>query len=135
MLDRVGSGAEISGDRMTGFVESGKTVIVLCSDLALFLRTHDYLHIGVLDLVHTDQVFALSCGKEGGLVEKVCKIGSGEADGRLCYLVEIDGVFKGLALGVNMEDVLSALEIRIVYRDLTVKASGAEKCGVKDIGL
>ena len=67
-------------------------------------------------------------------VEQVCKVSSGKSDRGLCYSREIHTLLKGLALGVYLEYLFSASQIGIAYRDLSVKSTGTEKCGVKYIG-
>ena len=49
-------------------------------------------------------------------------------------LLEIHVAFKGFALCVNMKDFFSALDIGIANGHLSVKTSGTEKRGVKDVG-
>ena len=48
--------------------------------------------------------------------------------------MKIDILLKGLALGVDVENIFSSLYVGIVYCDLTVKSAGTEKRGVEYIG-
>ena len=70
-----------------------------------------------------------NAGETDGMNVYACK-----SCGGLCDLSKVDRLFKMLVSCVNVEYLLTALDVGIVYRYLTVKASGTEKGGVKNIG-
>src|SRR5205823_12079154 len=89
---------------------------------------------GLVEVVVGDHVAALAGGQQGGLVHQVGQVGAGEAGGAPGHDVEVDLLGQRLALGVDVEDGLAALEVGPVDDDLAVEAAGAEQGRVEDVG-
>ncbi len=58
------------------------------------------------------------------LVEQICQIRAGEANGHLGELLKLYVLVHRLVLGMHAQDLLAALHIRTVDRNLTVKTTG-----------
>ena len=67
------------------------------------------------------------------LVDEVLQIRAGEARSALSQLTEAHVLRKGFPLGVDLQDLLPALDVRQTYIHLPVKPSGPQQCGVQHI--
>src|SRR5690606_162503 len=73
-------------------------------------------------------------GEEGGLVDQIGQVGSGEPGGAAGEDLEIDVFAQRLASGVNAEDRLPSVDVGCVDDDLTIEAARAEQGRVEDVG-
>ena len=73
-------------------------------------------------------------GEQRRLVEDVGEVGTGEAGGTPGDDREVDVGGDRLALGVDGEDALAALEVGTVDHDLAVEAAGTQQRRVEDVG-
>ena len=134
LVNRICVGKKMRYDSVTCLVVSGVLLLAFLHNSRLLLRTCDDSDISVLDIVHTDQRLSSASCEERRLVEKVCKICAGKSGSGLCNCREVNVSLKGLVSRVYLEYLLAPLDVGIVYRDLTVKSAGAEKCGVENVG-
>ena len=73
-------------------------------------------------------------GEQRRLVHEVGQVGAGEAGRAPGQHVEADVVGERLALGVDVEDRLAALEVGLVDHDLAVEAARTQQRRVEDVG-
>jgi hypothetical protein len=71
---------------------------------------------------------------QGGLVDQVLEVRSGEAGGEVGQLQGVHVLGHGLAPQVHQEDLLALLQRGQTHHHLAVKAARAQKGGVQDVG-
>ena len=81
-----------------------------------------------------DELLVRARGEQRGLVEHVGQVGAGESRRTAGDGHQVDVLGHRLALGVHLEDLVPALQVRAVDRDLAVEAAGAQQRGVEDVG-
>ena len=69
-------------------------------------------------------------GQQRRLVEQVRQIGTSKANGHLGELLKLNVLVHRLVLGMHAQDLLAALHIRTVDRNLTVKTAGTQQCRI-----
>ncbi|OPY05950.1 MAG: hypothetical protein A4E61_00125 [Syntrophorhabdus sp. PtaB.Bin184] len=132
-MDRVGAGDHLRDEGVSGFVIGRQPSFLKGDYHAAPLDPHEDLVLGVLEVVHFDGLFVPPRRNEGGLVDEVGEIGSGEPrcsprdDGKIDVLVN-----KGFAR-VDLEDLLPALHVGSGYDDLPVKTAGTKQGRIEDI--
>ena len=126
-------GKLVEKDGMSGLVVGGDPLFFFRDHMALLLCADADLDEGVLDIGLDDISPVCLGGCDGSLVEKVFQIRAGEACRGAGDLREIDVVAQGLVGRVDLEDILSALDIGTADRDLAVEAAGTKDGGVKHV--
>ena len=111
----------------------GDLLLVFGDDLAGAARAANDAVRGLLQGVRGDHVAADAGGQQRGLVEHVGQISAGHAGGALGQGVERDVVGQRLVLGVHLEDLGAACDVRVGHRDLAVEAAGAQQRRVQDV--
>ena len=124
---------KLRDDSVTGFVVRGQPLFLFADYLRLFLRSDQYLYRRFLEVVHTDKAFTLASREQRRFVQEIREVRAGEADRSLCERVKVYVFLKRLAVRVNLEYFLASVDIRVVYRDLAVKASGTQQRRVEYI--
>ena len=100
----------------------------------LLLGTCDNLDKCLADIVSTDKRLVASCRQKCRLVKQIGNVSACEARGGFCNFLKVNTFLKLLVAAVYLENFLTTLDVGIVYRYLSVKATGAQKRGVKNIG-
>ena len=121
--------------------DEGVTALVVGDDLALPGRNHaalalgagDHALHGLLDLEHADRVLVEARGEKRRLVHEVRQVGTRETGRELGDARDVHVVCQRLVRGVHGEDLLAAGHVGTIHGHATVKAAGAEKCGVEDV--
>ena len=67
-------------------------------------------------------------------VEQVCQIGTGKANGHLGELLKLNVLVHRLVLGMHAQNLLAALHVRTVDRNLTVKTAGTQQRRIQNVG-
>ena len=125
--------AVVGGDGVARLVEAGQALILIRHDVALLLRAGNHLDGRLLDVHHGDGLAAASGSQQGRLVDQVFQVSAGEADGGLGDDPQVDVRAQRFILGVDLQDFLPALDIRVADHDLAVKASRTQQRGVEDV--
>ena len=126
--------AEIAGNGMAGLVVRGQALFGIGHNAALLFGASHNLDGSFLDFGFGDGLFALARSQQGGFVDKVFQVGTGEARGGLGDGFQADIGAKGLVLGVNAQNLLAALHIRQTNINLTVKTAGTQQRLIQNIG-
>ena len=111
-----------------------KLIVFGRSDLCLLLRTEQKLHIGLLDIIHTNQRLSALCGQKSRFVHEVCELCARKTNGGLRDLAKINSFLQGLITAMHAKNFFSTAHIGIIYSHTAVKTTGTKQCGVKDIG-
>ena len=120
--------------RVARLVVGGQLFLLGGHHTALFLRAGHDLHGGLFDVLHGDGLAAPAGGQQGGLVDQVFQVRAGKACGPLGDHLEGDVRGQGLFAGVDLEDLLAALDVGQAHIHLAVKAAGTQQGLVQDVG-
>ncbi|CDC62533.1 unknown [Clostridium sp. CAG:448] len=118
---------------MTGFVISGIALFAFLHRAGFLLRSGNDLDKGILNVCHADQTLFTSGGKQGCLIQQVCKIRTGEACGGTRHLAQIDVRFQRFVACMNLQNIFTSPQIRYIDRDLTVKTSRTKERRIQNI--
>ena len=124
---------KFGNDCVSTLMICGDALVGLRDDTALLCRTCHNLVDGFADILHVDERSILSCRKDCRFVQKVFNICARKARCQTCKTLEVDFVRERFVARVHLEDLLSALDVRDVDKDLTVKSARSHKCRVKDV--
>ena len=86
-----------------------------------------------MDDIHADEGPFFSGGEQGGLVEQVFQVCAGEADGGLGDGPQVYVLCQGLLPGVDLQDLLPALDVGQSHIDLAVEPARPQQGGVQDV--
>ena len=115
-------------------VVGGELFLFGGDDPALLLRAGHDLHGSLFDVLHRDGLAAAAGSQQSGLVDEVLEVSARKACGALCDDLEGDIRGEGLVLGVDLQDLLAALDVGQADVDLTVEAARAEQGLIEDVG-
>ena len=132
-MNIIGMLAELCKDRVAGFVICRTLLVCFGHDAALFLRTHDDLIDPLIELQISDHILPRPCRQNGCLIEKICKVCSGESARHAGDHLEIHVGSKRLIAGMDLQDRLTPLDVGQIDVDLTVEPPGTKESGVKNI--
>ena len=133
LVNRIGMLQDVAHQGVTALVVGNRGALGLGHHATLALRTGNHALHRLLDLVHRDYGTMAAGSKQRRLVEQICQIGAGEANGHLGELLKLHILVHRLVLGMHAQDLLAALHIRTVDRDLTVKTTGTQQCRIQDV--
>ena len=115
---------------VTALVVGNRGALGLGHHATLALRSGNHALHRFLDLVHRDHGTMAAGSQQRRLIEQICQIGAGEANGHLGELLKLNVLVHRLVLGMHAQDLLAALHIRTVDRNLTVKTAGTQQCRI-----
>lgn len=98
---------------------------------AFLLRAGDHLHHGLVEVGHGDEALVGPGGQQGGLVEQVLQVCPGEARGGLGQVGQGGVLRQRLFPGVDLQDLLPALQVRQLHRHPAVKTTGTGQCRIQ----
>ena len=110
---------------MAGFVISCELLLLRSYDLGLLLRTCNHLDSSFLDVRLGYRAAISTRSKQSRLVYKVLEVCTGKACGCCRDGLEVDVGTDVLVSCVDLEYLLAALDVRVVYDDLSVETSGS----------
>ena len=134
LVNRIGVLQDVTHQSMTALVVGNRGALGFGHHAPLALRSCNHALHRFFDLVHRDHGAMTASGKQCGLVEQVCQIGTGKANGHLGELLKLNVLIHWLVLGMHAQDLLAPLHIRAVDRNLAVKTTGAQQCRIQNIG-
>ena len=111
LLHGVVAGHRGGDQRVATLVVGGDQQLVVVHQTGLLLRAGDDTVDRLAQLVVADHGKVETSGQQGGLVEDVGQVGTGEARGATGDRVEVDVGGHRLALGVHAQDLGAALQI------------------------
>ena len=126
-------GQAVHHDGMARLVIGRQLPLVLGDDAAVLLGPGDDLDLRRPDILHAEVRGVLPGGQQGRLVEEVLQVRAGEARGAPGDVRQVHILGQGLVLGVDLQDLLPAPDVRQAHVDLPVEAAGAQQGGVQDI--
>ena len=134
LVDRIGVLQDVTHQGMAALVVGNRGALSFGHHATLTLRSGNHALYRLLDLVHRDHGTMTASGQQRRLVEQVRQIGTSKANGHLGELLKLNVLVHRLVLGMHAQDLLAALYVRAVDRDLAVKTTGAQQCRVQNIG-
>jgi hypothetical protein len=133
-VDRIAVREQVADDRVTHLVVGRDLAFLLRKDPGLLLGTGDDPHDPLFELVLGDLLLARAGTQQGGLVDEVREVCSGEARRLTGQGIEVDVPCERLAAGVDLENLLAALAIGAIHRHLTVETARPEQSRIEDVG-
>ena len=134
LVDRIGVLQDVAHQGVTALVVGNRGALGLGHHATLALRSGNHTLHRFLDLVHRDYGTMAAGSQQRRLVEQICQIGAGEANGHLGELLKLNVLVHRLVLGMHAQDLLAALHIRTVDRNLTVKTAGTQQRRIQNVG-
>ena len=133
LVNRIGVLQDVAHQGVTALVVGNRGALGFGHHTTLALRSGNHALHRFLDLVHRDHGTMAAGSQQRRLVEQVCQIGAGKANGHLGELLKLHVLVHRLVLGMHAQDLLAALHIRTVNRNLTVKTTGAQQRRIQDV--
>ena len=134
LMNRIGMLQDVAHQGVTALVVSNRGALGFGHHAALALRSGNHTLHRLLDLVHRDHRTMTTSGQQRRLVEQVRQIGTSKANGHLGELLKLNVLVHRLVLSMHAQDLLAALYVRTVDRDLTVKTAGTQQRRIQNIG-
>ena len=134
LVDRIGMLQDVAHQGMTALVVGNRGALGLGHHATLALRTGNHALHRFLDLVHRDHRTMTASGQQRRLVEQVRQIGTSKANGHLGELLKLNVLVHRLVLSMHAQDLLAALYVRAVNRDLAVKTAGTQQRRIQNVG-
>ena len=134
LVNRIGMLQDVAHQGVAALVVGNRGALGFGHHTTLALRTGNHALHRFLDLVHRDHGTMAAGSQQRRLVEQVRQIGAGKANGHLGELLKLHVLVHRLVLGMHAQDLLAALHIRTVDRNLTVKTTGTQQCRIQNIG-
>ncbi len=88
----------------------------------------------VLKLRHADLLLGAPRRQDGALIDRVGQVGARETWRQLRQNIKVDVVGQRLALGVDLEHLNAAFDIRRIEHYLAIEATGADQRRVEHVG-
>ena len=101
---------------------------------AAALGAGDHAVDRLVQLGHADRLLVAPRGEDRGLVDQVLRDRRRRSRASARQRLGVDGLVERLALGVDVEDRLAALDVRAVEHHLPVEAAGAQQRRVEHVG-
>ena len=133
LMDGILTRQEEGCHRVARLMVGGQFFLLAAHLMGLLLRADDDLNRRFLDLCHRDRLLIPACGKQCCFIQKILEVCARKSYGGARNDIQIDIRGQWFSLGMDLQDRLAALEIRIANRDLTVKPAGAQQRRVEDI--
>ena len=121
------------GQRVAALVVGGDLLLVLRDDLAGSTRAADHAVRGLLQRIRGDHVAADAGGEQRGLVKHIRQVRTRHARGALGQSIQVDVLGQRLVLRVHLQNLGTAREVRVGYRNLAVETARAQKRGVQNV--
>ena len=134
LVHRVGVLEHVADKRVAALVEGDDAALLLGDHAALALGARDDALHGLLDLVLADLLLVPARSEKGRLVHEVGEVRSGEARRDFGDRGKVHRALEGFVAGVNAQDLLAPLDVGPVHGHAAVKATGAEKRRIEDVG-
>ena len=99
----------------------------------LLIAGDDHLN-ALLQIRLGSEAASVTDGAQGGLVDDVGQLCTGSAGGHAGHLVEVHILGDLDLLGVDLQNILAALQIRQLHRHAAVEAAGTGQRGVQRLG-
>ncbi len=125
---------KLGDDCVAAFVISGDAFVGFGDDAALFLRAGDNFVYRFVDVVHYDCGAVVSRGKDSRFIQKVFDVCARETSRQPCKRLKVDVRRKRFVAAVNSENGLSALDVRNVNVNLTIKSARPQKRLIQNVG-
>ena len=134
LMNRIGMLQDVAHQSVAALMVGNRGAFGLGHHATLALRSSNHALHRLLDLVHRDHGTMTASGQQRRLVEQVRQIGTSKANGHLGELLKLDVLVHRLVLGMHTQDLLAALHVRTVDRNLAVKTAGTQQRRIQNVG-
>ena len=132
-MDRIGVLQDVAHQGVAALVVGNRGALGLGHHATLALRSGDDTLHRFLDLVHRDHGTMTAGSQQRRFVEQVRQIGTGKANGHLGELLKLHVLVHRLVLGMHAQNLLAALYVRTVDRNLAVKTAGTQQRRIQNV--
>ena len=122
-----------SNENVASLVVGRNLLVFIRKQHGLALGAHHDLVLRDFKVIHMNSLAIVTSSRKGSLVDHVCEISTGETRGATRENVQVDILGHGNLLGVNLQDLFTATNVRAVNDDATIKAAWPEKSRIKNI--
>ena len=133
LMHRVVVGQRVDDHGVTRLVIGRQLPLDLRDHAAALLRPGDDLDDRLVDHILGDELLIPPSRQQRRLVQQVLQIGAGKARGAAGHLSQLHILRQRLALGVDLQDLLPALDVGQAHIHLPVEPSRTQQGGVEDI--
>ena len=118
---------------MSHLMIGNDAALLLRKDAVLLLLTHQN-HLNRLEEILLGNLgAAVLYGSNGGLVHHVGEVGTHGTAGGQRNFIEVHGIIQKDVLGMHLQDLHTALEIRLFHHHAAVKAARTQQRGIQDL--
>ena len=118
---------------MTGLMISNDLLLFFAENTVLFLLTGDHDLNRLKQICLADRLSSCLYCHDRCLIDHIGKIGTNGTACRKCDLIEINRIIHQHILGMNLQDIHTTFEIRLLDDDTAVKTSRTKKCFIKHL--
>ena len=97
------------------------------------MRSGNDLHHGLIQILCGNHLPLLPDGQNGSLIQKILQVRTGETGRGQGNGLQVHLFIQPLIPGINLEDVLPALDVGRTHINLPVKPAGAHQGGVQNV--
>ncbi len=133
LVNRVMRRHQSSDNGVSGLMVRGEFLFFLTHHHGLALGTHHDLVLGFFQVIHVDQAFVGTRGKQRGLVHQVGQVSSGKPGGAAGDNTWLDIIPRWHLAQVHLENLLTTTHIRQRYDHLPVKTARTQQSGIQHI--
>ena len=134
LLHRLGILLKCTDQGVTDLVVGDDLALLRAHDAVLFLLADQHLLDRGEEILLADEFSAFLDGIDGRLIDHIGQIGAHGAAGGQSDGIEIHALVKLYILRVNLQDLHTPLEVRLVHNDPAVETAGTEQCLIEDLG-
>ena len=134
LVDRIGVLQDVTHQSVAALVVGNRGALGFGHHATLALRSGNHALHRFLDLVHRNHRTMTAGSQQCRLIEQVRQVGAGKANGHLGELLKLNVLVHRLVLGVHAQDLLAALYVWTVDRNLTVKTAGTQQRRIQNVG-
>ena len=134
LVDRIGCRLVDRDDGMAGLMIGGHLLLIVGHDHGAALRSHHDLVLGILELLHCNEALGAARGQQGGFVDQIGQIRTGETGRTARNRAAIDIGRQRQLLHMHAQDLLTALDIGTRDDDLTIETAGTQQGRIEHIG-
>ena len=133
LLHRLGILLQGGYQRVAHLMVGNDAPLLLAHDTVLLFLAHKHLFHGLEQILLADIIPALLDRVDGGLIDHIGEIGAHRPAGRERDGVQVHRLIHQHILGMHLQDLHTAPQIRLVHNDLPVKTAGTKQRLVQNL--
>ncbi len=127
LVHRVGLRQQLGDYGMTGFMVSGVAALFFAHDHGAALGTHEYLVLGVFEILHLHRALVAIGGNQRSFVDQIGQIGAGKTGRAARNDIGLDVRINRHLAHVHHQNLFTAADVGQTDHHLTVEPAGAQQ--------